>query len=81
MASRPTAARSAIVMRAARKAHSAMSWDSVHAMTMLRDELATDAKRTNSTDIRDAWTVQLATIWFKMRLQIIVRNCRHSIEC
>lgn len=51
-----------IVTAAVRKDSNAMRMVNAHAMTMLKDVVAIDAKRTNTTDIKDVWIVRTATI-------------------
>lgn len=51
-----------IVTAAVRKDSNAIRMVNVLAMTMSKDDVATDAKRTNTIDIKDVWTVRIATI-------------------
>lgn len=51
-----------IATTAARKDSNAIRMVNVHATITLKDGVAIDAKRINSTDIKDAWTVRIATI-------------------
>lgn len=77
-ASRPRVARLAIAMSADRKAHSATNTVNAHVTTTLKAEHATGARRTNTTDIRDAWTARHATTWFKMQSMNIAKSSQHS---
>lgn len=65
----------AIVTKAVQKDFNAMRPVNVHAMTMLKEDDAIDAKRTNLIAIKAVWIVQIATIWFAMRPMNIARNC------
>lgn len=67
------------VMSVDRRALSAMKMVNVHVTIMLKVALVIDAKKTNTTDIKDVLTVQHVTTWFKMQSTSTVTNSQHSI--
>lgn len=56
----------ATVMKVDRRDSNATHLVNVHVTTMWKADDATDARRTNTIDTRDAWIVQTATIWYGM---------------
>jgi hypothetical protein len=80
MDSRVRDANHAIVTAADQRVPSATNKVNVHATITLKDELAIVVKRTNTIVTKDAWTVQLATTWFKMLLMNIDRSCHSSTK-
>lgn len=80
MAFQPKAAKRAIVMLVVQKVLNATNKGNVHVMTMSKEEPVTVVKKTNTTDIKDAWTARLATTSFKTQLMNIARSCQLSTK-
>lgn len=62
----------AIVIKVVRRDSNAMLQVNAHVMTMLKEDGATDARRTNTIAIKAVWIVPIVIIWFAMLPTIIV---------
>lgn len=67
-----------IAILADQRVLSATSMGNAHVTTMLKARSVIDVKRTNTTDIKVAWIVSPAIIWFRMLQTNIVRNYKNS---